>query len=140
MTFVPQKFGQLDPYDIIWKNLFDRGSNFNTLEEKVNYPVDLYETDQGLFLELAATGLAKEDIQILVDAGTLRIIYDRGNDEDQNRAYLQKGIARRSIDLTWKISNRFDLSKLEAKLDKGLLTISIPQSTTHKNLSRIEIK
>ena len=39
---------------------------------------------------------------------------------------LLAGIKKSSFNLTWKIATKFDLSKLEASLDKGLLHISIP--------------
>ena len=43
---------EIDPFDIVvWKNLFDTNSNFNTIQQKINYPVDIYETENGLRLE-----------------------------------------------------------------------------------------
>ena len=48
----------MDPFDIVWKNLFDANSNYNTIQHKINYPVDIYETDNGLRFELAVVGLA----------------------------------------------------------------------------------
>jgi HSP20 family molecular chaperone IbpA len=115
----------MDPLDIVWKNLFDVNSNFNTIQHKINYPVDIYETDNGLRFELAVVGLNKEDINIQIDGDTLRISHDK-EEAEQERSYIQRGIARRSFDLAWKISSKLDISKLEAKLDKGLLIIDIP--------------
>lgn len=114
----------MDPLDIVWKNLFDVNSNFNTIQHKINYPVDIYETENGLRFELAVVGLDKEDINIQIDGDTLRISHDK--EIEQERSYIQRGIARRSFDLAWKISSKLDISKLEAKLDKGLLIIDIP--------------
>jgi len=115
----------MDPLDIVWKNLFDVNSNFNTIQHKINYPVDIYETESGLRFELAVVGLNKEDINIQIDGDTLRISHDK-EEAEQERSYIQRGIARRSFDLAWKISSKLDISKLEAKLDKGLLIIDIP--------------
>ena len=115
----------MDPLDIVWKNLFDVNSNFNTIQHKINYPVDIYETENGLRFELAVVGLNKEDINIQIDGDTLRISHDK-EEAEQERSYIQRGIARRSFDLAWKISSKLDISKLEAKLDKGLLIIDIP--------------
>lgn len=127
----------MDPFDIVWKNFFDTNSNFNTIQHKINYPVDIYETETGLRFELAVVGLDKEDIEILVESDTLRITHDRK--EDINRAYLQKGIARRSFDLAWKVASKYDLSNLEANMDKGLLIIDVPYAES-KMPKRIEIK
>lgn len=127
----------MDPFDIVWKNFFDGHSNFNSLQQKINYPVDIYETEQGLRFELAVVGLDKEDLDILVETDVLRITHDKK--EESERSYLQKGITRRSFDLAWKVASKFDLSKLEASMDKGLLIIDVPYSES-KAPKKIEIK
>jgi HSP20 family molecular chaperone IbpA len=114
----------MDPFDIVWKNFFDVNSNFNTIQHKINYPVDIYETDNGLRFELAVVGLNKEELDIQVDGDTLRIQHENQL-EDSERVYLQRGIARRSFDLAWKIAAKYDLAKLIASMDKGLLIIDI---------------
>lgn len=129
---------ELDPFDLLWKNIFDGTSNFSTLVDKISYPVDIYEEDNGITFELAVVGLDKEDIQIEVQADNLRIKYEKPKDAKE-RLHVYKGIARRSFDLAWKVSSKFDLSKLEASLDKGLLTIFVPLSEERKP-KMIEIK
>jgi len=128
-----------DPFDIVWKNLFEPNSTFNTFKEKINHPVDIYETEEGLRFELAVVGLNKEDIDIQVDGDTLRIKHEKVSQDIPLDKYLQKGIARRSFDLAWKISSKLDLGKLNAKLDKGLLTIDIPYSL-EKAPKKVDIK
>jgi HSP20 family molecular chaperone IbpA len=120
-------FTGIDPFDIVWKNFFDDQSNFNTIQHKINYPVDIYETENGLRFELAVVGLDKKDVQILTESDTLRVTHDRVESEVE-RSYLQRGIARRSFDLAWKVAAKYDLAKLEAKMDKGLLIIDVPYS------------
>ena len=118
----------MDPFDIVWKNFLDVNSPFNTIENsKINYPVDIYETDNGLRFELAVVGLNQEDLDILVEGDTLRITHNRKTEEEL-RNYIQKGIARRSFDLAWKVAAKFDLNQLTAVMDKGLLIIDIPVS------------
>jgi len=117
----------MDPFDIVWKNFLDINSPFNTMQEKINYPVDIYETESGLRFELAVVGLNQEDLDILVEGDTLRITHDRKT-ADEYRPYIQRGIARRSFDLAWKVAAKFDLTSLTATMDKGLLIIDIPVS------------
>lgn len=128
---------ELDPFDLLWKNFFDTKPHFNTLIDKINYPVDIYETEQGICFELAVVGLDKDDIEILADGDVLRITHRKDKQEDAQ--YIYKGIARRSFDLAWKIANKYDLSKLKAGLDKGLLKLEIPFANL-KQPKRIEIK
>jgi HSP20 family molecular chaperone IbpA len=128
----------IDPFDIVWKNFFDVNSQFNTFENKINYPVDILETEDGLRFELAVVGLSESDLDIQVDGDTLRITYNKPETEEI-KSYLQKGIARRSFDLAWKVASKFELSKLQASLDKGLLILDIPYAA-EKAPKKIEIK
>lgn len=127
----------MDPFDIVWKNFFDANSTFNTIDSKINYPVDIYETEDGLRFELAVVGLDKEDLDIHTDGDTLRVSHER--QQEQERSYIQRGIAKRSFDLAWKVALKFDLNKLEAKLDKGLLIIDIPYAD-EKAPKKVKIK
>ena len=117
----------MDPFDIVWKNFLDVNSQFTTFESKINYPVDIYETENGLRFELAVVGLNQEDLDIQVEGDTLRITHDRKAAEAE-RNYIQRGIARRSFDLAYKVAMKFDLTQLIATMDKGLLIIDIPVS------------
>lgn len=128
----------IDPFDIVWKNFFDANSTFNTFENKINYPVDILETEDGLRFELAVVGLSESDLDIQVDGETLRISYNKPETEEIKN-YLQKGIAKRSFDLAWKVASKFELSKLQASLDKGLLILDIPYAA-EKAPKKIEIK
>jgi molecular chaperone IbpA len=128
----------IDPFDIVWKNFFDANSTFNTFESKINYPVDILETENGLRFELAVVGLSESDLDIQVDGETLRISYNKPETEEI-KSYLQRGIAKRSFDLAWKIASKFNLTQLSAFLDKGLLIVDIPYAA-EKAPRKIEIK
>ena len=124
MTQLTETFLYND-FDLVWKNLIDQKSSYlPVITNKMNYPVDIYTTDNGIQFDLAAVGKEKEDIEILTEGETLRIKYTKG--VEQQREYIHKGIAKRAFDFAWKISKELDLSKAEAKMDKGLLTITIP--------------
>ena len=136
MTNLIRRF-DLDQFDLLWRDLFENNSNFSALTNRVTHPVDIYETENGIQFEIAAVGLDKKDIEILVDGEQLRIKYEKSQDADRNPLY--KGIKRSSFDISWKISTKFDLSKLDASLDKGLLIINVPMAEG-KAVRRIELK
>jgi len=129
----------MDPFDIVWKNFMNSNSTFNTLQEKINYPVDIYETENGLRFELAVVGLTENDLSIQIEDNTLRIKHDKLEDNIPLEAYYQKGITKRSFDLAWKVASKFELSKLQASLDKGLLILDVPYAA-EKAPKKIEIK
>ena len=85
-----------------------------------------------MVFEIAAVGLEKKDIELQVEDGNcLKVSYTKPNIESNNSdidagEYIHKGIAKRSFNLGWKISPKFDLTKIDAKMENGLLTISVP--------------
>lgn len=127
---------ELDPFDLLWKDLFETNAHFSAITQKVTHPVDITENDNGIVFEIAAVGLNKEEIEILVEGEQVRIKYDKpaGN---LNPA-IYRGIKRSSFDLTWKVSSKFNLSNLEAVLDRGLLILNIPVAEG-KAVRRVEI-
>jgi len=127
---------ELDPFDLLWKDLKETQAHFSAITQRVTHPVDIYETENGIRFEVAAVGLNVEDIDISIENDSLRICYDKPAQQEQQPIY--KGIKRSGFDLTWKISTKFELSKLEASLDKGLLTLTIPVAEG-KAVRRIEI-
>jgi len=128
---------ELDPFDLLWKDLFETNAHFSAITQKITHPVDIFETEDGIRFEVAAVGLDKTDIDIIVDGDQLRITYEKPNRPEETPIY--KGIKRSSFNLTWKISTKFDLGKLEASLDKGLLVLSIP-TAEGKAVKQIKIK
>jgi HSP20 family molecular chaperone IbpA len=128
---------ELDPFDLLWKDLFESAPHFSAITQKVSHPVDIFETEDGIRFEVAAVGLDKQDISIIVDGDQLRITYEKPNRPEESPIY--RGIKRSSFNLTWKVSTKFDLSELEASLDKGLLIISVP-TAEGKAVKQIKIK
>jgi len=129
---------ELDPFDLLWKDLFETVPHFSAITQKISHPVDIYETPDGISFEVAAVGLDKEDIDILVDGDQLRIKYEKVKPVNQE-SVIYRGIKRSVFDLSWKISVKFEISKLEAKLEKGLLILDIPYAESKKP-KQIEIK
>ncbi len=124
MTFIHQP----SDFDILFKNLFDSESNFNTLKGyKSPHPVDIYEQGDKLFFAIACTGLCKEDVTIQTEHHVLRISHSKKQDEESaNRIYQTRGITRSSFDLAYKVAAKYDLTKADAVMQDGLLTISMP--------------
>ena len=134
-------FGErtLFPTDLLFKNFFDQASAFeSSIDRKINHPVDIIYTEDALLFEIAAVGLEKKDIELQVEDGNcLKVSYTKPKIESNNSdidagEYIHKGIAKRSFDLGWKISPKFDLTKIKASMENGLLKISIPVTPESK--------
>jgi HSP20 family protein len=130
--------------DLLWKSFFEKGAQYRPITEKaVQHPVDIQETDNGLKIEIAAVGLDKSDLDIIVDSETLRVAYRKSDDDKEAEAneyrYFQRSIKKASFDIAWKVSSKYELAKMSASLDKGLLTLEIPFAKENKP-KKIEIK
>lgn len=122
------------PFDILFKDFFNSNSPFTpATQAKYNHPVDIYDDEKGLHIEVACTGIPKEDINIKIEDAILRISYSRPNSADpEDRKYLHRSISRRSFNLGYRISSRYDLEKAEADYGDGLLFIDIPFTKSSK--------
>ena len=50
------------PFDILFRNFFDNEGEFAPFNQiRVNHPVDIYEDDNGLCIDIACVGLDKKD-------------------------------------------------------------------------------
>ena len=119
-------FLERNPFDILVRNFFQEAGAYRPLADtKLPHPVDIYERDNGLGIDIACTGISKEDIEILIEGNIIRVNYERPKEELED-VFIHKGIAKRSFNLGWKIDSKFNLSKATAEFKNGLLVISIP--------------
>ena len=119
------------PFDILVKNFFESSSPFApAIEAKISHPVDIYENKDGLYFEIACTGLTKEQVDLSIEGDILKISYAKDHElekyQNEDYNYSHKGIARRSFNLGYKVASRYDLSQAEAEMENGLLKIYVP--------------
>ena len=122
----------LSPFDILIKDFFNQDTEFRPAHQtKINHPVDIYEADDGLNIDIACVGLTKKDIELTVEGDILKVEYNRDKSK-KDETYVHRNIAKRSFNLGWRISRRFDLAKLDAKLENGLLHLFAPLTEDNK--------
>ena len=123
----------LSPFDILVKNFFQSEEQFQTPNNKIiNHPVDIYEDDNGIYFDIACTGLNKKQVNVNVENDILKVSYKKESTTLVDKHVHFSGIAKRSFDLGWKIARRFDLSKIEASMKDGLLKLFIPLTPESK--------
>ena len=120
------------PFDILFKDFFKSNEDYQFADAtKINHPEDIYEANNGLNIDIACVGLTKKDIDLTIEGDILRVEYKKDNDS-KHAEYIQRNIAKRAFNFGWRISRRFDLSKLEAKLENGLLHLFAPLTEDNK--------
>lgn len=119
------------PTDLLFRNFFDNNSIFESyVEKKPNYPVDIKISEDCLCFDIACVGLSKSDIDITTEGNLLKVVYKKPSNESDTHEceYVHKGITRKSFDMGWKISPKYDLTQIDANMEAGLLSLTIPVS------------
>jgi len=102
--------------------------------------VDIYETDDEFFLNAYIPGVKKENLKIKLEDNHLVIMGRIDNyDEAVNRKYVLKETKVGNFYRRFKISDSIDESKIDAKLENGVLEIRLPKHERVKPRT-IEIK
>jgi|TARA_R110000868_G_scaffold162299_2_gene393381 HSP20 family molecular chaperone IbpA len=135
------------PFDILVRNFFDIEDPFNPLHSaKMKHPVDVYEDKEGLTLEIACTGLGKEEVDIKIERDVLRIIYNKPKEQsksitkDNTKKYYYNGLTKRAFSFGYKVATRFNLTEAEAEMENGLLIVKVPHLVTTSTTKSITIK
>ena len=77
-------FQEHHPFDILYRNFFKADEQFApALNSKQPHPLDIYYNQEGLYFEIACTGLTKDDISIEIESDILRISYCKPRDEEK---------------------------------------------------------
>lgn len=125
-------------FDVYFKDIFDSATSFApATNSKFTYPVNVIKEKDALKIEIAAIGLDKEDIKITYENEVLRVSYkkeevkEETSEEDKPKV-IHKGICSRSFDHAWKVGRSYNIDSLTSKLEKGLLTITIPVAEESK--------
>ena len=123
----------LTPFDILVKNFFEQDSQFDKVNHRaVGHPVDIWEDNEGLTLEVACVGLSKSDVDVDIEDDILKVSYSKKDGSNESAHYHYRGVKKSSFDLGWKIARRFDLTKASANMENGLLKILVPFSKAAK--------
>jgi HSP20 family protein len=134
------KINERNPFDILFRNFFNTEDQFApAFNSKQPHPLNIYYNDEGLHFEVACTGLTKEDISISVEGDLLKISYQKPEEELDFSGYIYHGLSKKSFDLGYKISPKYNLSKINAEMENGLLKLYLPLSEESKPKS-IKIK
>ena len=119
---------QFNEWDILFHNFFYPTSGFGSAATtKQPHPLNIYYDETGLYFEVACTGLTKDDVKVDIEDDILKISYNKPEEEKElHPGTIHRGLSKKSFNLGYKISSKYDLSKADGKLENGLLEIFIP--------------
>jgi len=98
---------------------------------------NLYENENGYIIQMIAPGVKNEDINVDCSNGVLTVSIKRSLEDSENKDFnlLRSERAPFNYSKSWKLGNEVDIDKIEAKLNEGVLLISLtklPESKPRK--------
>lgn len=107
--------------------------------------VNIIENTNEFALELAAPGFKKENFEVDVADGVLKIVAKKaapkseeteGEKVEVKRKYRRREFSNAGFERSFKMPKTVDLSKIDAAYDEGILTITLPK----KEEAKVELK
>ncbi len=118
-TWLPEIFNDL--FDTAWMG------RTNATAPAVN----VLDNENSYEIELAAPGLTKEDFKVSLDSdGNLSIVMEKKHNENEDRKnarYLRREFAYSKYQQIMSLPDDADREKIDAKVENGVLTVSIPK-------------
>ena len=131
MSLLPERFYLDDFFD-----------DFSPMPKMKNMDMkcDIYEKGGKVNIELDVPGFDKKDIKLDVDDGILTIEATKNEEtKDEEKNYYRKERVYGSFKRQFSIGN-IDENEINAKFDKGVLTITFPKEEKKETKKFIEIK
>jgi HSP20 family protein len=106
-----------------WKNKHYANANGTLPSVNIKENVDLFE------VEMAIPGMEKEDFKVELNNSILTISAEKKSEEEvkENERYTRKEFSYSSFSRSFTLPELVESDKIEAKYDKGILTVSIPK-------------
>ena len=108
--------------------IIERKVPINGAEQRVYIPLtDIYETGDLYSLKMEMPGIKKENLDIVIDENELRITAKRERIEEKGNTKFSE-YSDRDFYRAFKIGYDIDRNRVDANLDKGVLTLKLYKS------------
>jgi len=96
-------------------------------EEYLAPEVNIYETRDGYVLQAEMPGVSKDGLDITLEGNEITIVGRRNRETDSGEAILRE---RRPLDFrrAFELDPAIDTGKVSAKMEQGVLTLTLPKS------------
>ncbi len=128
-----------DPFSAIDRLFQDLGGTVGSRQDAL-YPMDLFENDEALVIELAVPGVQADDLDISIEGRQLSI---RANlpalPEDEQRRYWLQAIPRGAFTRTVRLPANVNTEDVTANVNNGMLTLRLAKAAEAK-VRKVEIQ
>jgi HSP20 family protein len=135
---------QSNGYDTLYRNMLDDffsdGFPFRRSLGSDTFKLDVQEDEKSYTIAAELPGVKKEEIQLAIDDGKLRILVSRDeNTEDKSRNYIHKERRYCSMERNIYLADA-DASAVKAELKDGVLNIVVPRKEKQDTSIQIDVK
>jgi len=122
----------LGDFDQFLQNPFEGFGRFFEMANQLNrysemgLASDLYEDDDHFYVRAELPGVKKKDLNLELNDGTLMVGFERDSESKEETA--ESTVWRRAV----TIPDGIDADKVSAKLEEGILTVTLPKSEARK--------
>lgn len=105
--------------------------------------VNVVETDNSYELSVILPGYKKDDVSIEIEDDVLVIKSEiESKNEENDKKYIKKEYYKKSFERRFVLSDDIDINKIEAKMEDGILNVTIDKIKELKteSVKKIEIK
>ena len=123
-------------------NMMDEffNSSLNNQESKKGFKLDVLENDQAFIVEGELPGIDRKDINIDFENNLLKIVVEQQADESvEEKNYIYRERKHYSMERVLRFKN-VNHESIEARLENGILTVTIPKQEVVDNKKKIEIQ
>jgi len=96
-------------------------------ERYITPPVDIYETKEDVQLIADLPGVSKEELDIKISEGELTVEASAPAVETNGQKYLHRERPWGNYYLAFTLSKMIDQEKANAKVENGVLTLTLPK-------------
>jgi HSP20 family protein len=100
---------------------------------KYNVPVNIREHETGYEAQVFCVGYPKESIDVSVVGDMLYISGTRTPEGDPNPDFLLQEFPIKSFERSFELSHKVDKTGIRAKVDNGILTITVPKTESARD-------
>lgn len=106
--------------------------NWDMPENRVFFPVDVKEVDDRFVISAMLPGLKAEDVEIQIVNETVSLKGEFKDEMDEKSTYILQERPSGKFCRTVTLPDTLDSAKAEAKMENGILSVSIPKAEEAK--------
>jgi HSP20 family protein len=94
--------------------------------------VNITETKEGYYLEAEMPGVNKDGLEVTLEGNELTILGHRQSHEPEGAQALYRESLNRDYRRVFVLDPQVDTSKINAKMDQGVLKLTLPKAASAK--------